>query len=174
MQNDLTHFASCKSLSEEMEGCEFSTCVLHTDMLISEFDRRFDDFGQLRSQLDLFNNPLAVNIEEHDPSLMQLELCELHTDPNFTGNIERGVDFWKLLPVEKYPLLRDFGLKICSMFGSTYVCESTFSNMKHIKSKERNRLTDENLSHLLRVSSSEIDVDFTALAALGAHPQVSH
>jgi len=49
------------------------------------------------------------------------------------------------------------------MFGITYICECTFSNMKHIKLKHRNRLTDETLSHLLRVSSSEIEVDFAAL-----------
>jgi hypothetical protein len=42
------------------------------------------------------------------------------------------------------------------MFGTTYICECTFSNLKHIKSKERNRLTDETLGHLLRVSTIEI------------------
>uniref|UniRef100_A0A672MHT6 DUF4371 domain-containing protein n=1 Tax=Sinocyclocheilus grahami TaxID=75366 RepID=A0A672MHT6_SINGR len=32
------------------------------------------------------------------------------------------------------------------MLCSTYICESSFSTMKHIKSKERNRLTDDTIS----------------------------
>ena len=82
--------------------------------------------------------------------------------------------FGKPLPVEKYPILRDFALKMLSMFGTTYICECTFSNLKHIKSKERNRLTDETLGHLLRVSTTDIEVDFTKLSIENPHPQVSH
>ncbi|XP_022172085.1 general transcription factor II-I repeat domain-containing protein 2-like [Myzus persicae] len=116
---------------------------------------------------------MAVEIEKQDPSL-QLELCELQTDP-FLSAKEIDVSFWKTLPVEKYPILRDFALKMLSMFGTTYIlCECTFSNLKHIKSKERNRLTDETLGHLLRVSTTEIEVDFTKLSIEKPHPQVSH
>lgn len=65
----------------------------------------------------------------------------------------------KTLPVEKYPFLRDFALKMLSVFEITYICEYTLSNMKHIQ-KERNRLTDETLEYLLRVSTTEIEVYF--------------
>ncbi|XP_060878224.1 general transcription factor II-I repeat domain-containing protein 2-like [Metopolophium dirhodum] len=115
---------------------------------------------------------MSVEIEKQDPSL-QLELCELQTDP-FSSAKEIDVSFWKALPVEKYPILRDFASKMLSMFGTTYICECTFSNMKHIKSKERYRLTDETLGHLLRVSTTEIEVDFTKLSIEKPHPQVSH
>ncbi|KAL4104943.1 hypothetical protein QTP88_020219 [Uroleucon formosanum] len=71
-------------------------------------------------------------------------------------------------------LKKDFALKMLSMFGTTYICECTFSNLKHIKSKERNRLRDETLGHLLRVSTTEIEVDFTKLSIEKPHPQVSH
>ncbi|KAF0771046.1 Uncharacterized protein FWK35_00009294 [Aphis craccivora] len=47
---------------------------------------------------------------------------------------------------------------------TTFLCQCTFSNLKHIKSKERNRLTDETLGHILRVSTTEIQVDFTELS----------
>lgn len=46
--------------------------------------------------------------------------------------------------------------------------------MKYIKSKERNRLTDEMLSYLLRVPTSEIEVDFVALSSPVTNPQNSH
>ena len=38
------------------------------------------------------------------------------------------------------------------MFGKTYVCESTFSTMKEVKSKNRNRMTDETLDDSLRLA----------------------
>lgn len=63
----------------------------------------------------------------------------------------------------KYPVLKDFSLKILSLFGSTYVCESTFSLMKTIKSKERNRMLDGTLKTLLRSATTSIQPDFQAL-----------
>ncbi|XP_025412100.1 general transcription factor II-I repeat domain-containing protein 2-like [Sipha flava] len=132
----------------------FEHCITHIDELIVEFKRRFEEIELMRPQINLFNNPMSVEIGKQDLSL-QLELCELQTDP-FLSAKEIDVSFWKTLPVEKYPILRDFALKMFSMFGTTYICECTFSNLKHIKSKERNRLTDETLGHLLRVSTIEI------------------
>ena len=35
----------------------------------------------------------------------------------------------------------------------------TFSTMKHIKSKERNRLTDDTLFHLKQIGCTKIDID---------------
>jgi len=60
------------------------------------------------------------------------------------------------------------------MFETTYIRECTFLNMKHIKSKYRNRLTNETLSHLLRVSSSKIEVDFDTMSLEAVHAQNSH
>jgi len=40
------------------------------------------------------------------------------------------------------------------MFGNTYACESTFSTMKQIKSKNRSRLADETLDDSLRLAST--------------------
>lgn len=69
------------------------------------------------------------------------------------------MDFWKLVPIKKYPILRDNMLRVYSMFGSTYLCESTFSIMNHVKSKNRNRLTDENLQSLLRISTTNMPIE---------------
>jgi len=32
--------------------------------------------------------------------------------------------FWKLVRKNRYPQVKEFALKMYSMFGSTYVCES--------------------------------------------------
>uniref|UniRef100_A0AAZ1X778 Peptidase M14 domain-containing protein n=1 Tax=Oreochromis aureus TaxID=47969 RepID=A0AAZ1X778_OREAU len=53
--------------------------------------------------------------------------------------------------MEKYPNVKRAALKILSMFGSTYVCESVFSTLKHVKSKHRSVLTDTHVKELLRV-----------------------
>ena len=52
---------------------------------------------------------------------------------------------------------------LCFIFGSTYICESTFSLMKIVKSMERNRLTDDNLHYSLRLTTTEIDIDIDKL-----------
>jgi hypothetical protein len=60
------------------------------------------------------------------------------------------------------------------MFGSTYLCESTFSNMKFIKSHYRCSLTDESLQHFLRLGTTNITVDIPALVKESDNLQCSH
>ena len=52
---------------------------------------------------------------------------------------------------------------MCSMFGSTYICESIFSCMKRLKSDERNRMSDETLDARLRLSTSEIEANIDTI-----------
>lgn len=93
----------------------------------------------------------------------RIELCDLQADPFLIGLTESGLEFFKLLSEITYPKLKDFGLKLCSMFGSTYHCESAFSVMKHIKSKNRASMTDAALSHLIRIATSETSVNISTL-----------
>jgi hypothetical protein len=41
-------------------------------------------------------------------------------------------------------------LRIISMFSSTYLCESTFSNMSFIRSRHRSSVTDDSLLNLFK------------------------
>uniref|UniRef100_A0A3B4ZMJ5 HAT C-terminal dimerisation domain-containing protein n=1 Tax=Stegastes partitus TaxID=144197 RepID=A0A3B4ZMJ5_9TELE len=101
--------------------------------------------------------------------------CEVQLDPFFQlQKSEKGISFWRLLPESHFPLLRDFSLSMASMFGSTYICESSFSTMKHIKSKERNRLTDETLFQLMQIGSTKTDIDIQNIVQQQGRPQVSH
>ena len=47
--------------------------------------------------------------------------------------LETAESFWKLVSKVEFPKLKDFALKMYSMFGNIYVCES--STMKQVKSK---------------------------------------
>jgi len=50
-------------------------------------------------------------------------------------------------------------IKMHSMFGSTYVCESTFSTIKQAESKNRNRMADKTLVDSLRIATIDIGID---------------
>jgi hypothetical protein len=60
------------------------------------------------------------------------------------------------------------------MFGSTYLCERTFSNMTFIKPRYRCSLTDESLQHVLRLGTTNITVDIVVLVKESDNPQCSH
>ncbi|XP_074032206.1 general transcription factor II-I repeat domain-containing protein 2B-like [Leptinotarsa decemlineata] len=149
-KNNLTHFPSCLQIAEE-----------------------FNEIESLKSSVLLYNNPLGATIDDQPPNL-QLELCDLQADMYLITKQEKGPEFFKLLPKEKFPKLRDFGLKMTSMFGSTYTCESAFSSMKYIKNKNRSNLTDFSLLHLMRLSTTELEVDISSLVDEADRPQSSH
>lgn len=49
------------------------------------------------------------------------------------------------------------------MFGSTYICESSFSILKLIQNKNRNRLTDDHVENLLRIKCCPYDINIDEL-----------
>lgn len=100
----------------------FDKCIEHIELLISDFDRRFQDFEKLRPEMELFNNPMKCTMESQ-PAQLQLELCELQCDSSLNNTEATGVEFWRLLSQERYPLLRIWALKLCS---STYICMLPF------------------------------------------------
>ena len=52
-----------------------------------------------------------------------------------------------------------------NLFGSTYICEQTFSLMKLNKNKQCSLLTDEHLEDILNISSSSIVFSYNVLVA---------
>lgn len=163
--NNLHFFPSCQILFEEHgKKCDFKKHFLLIESLISQFNTRFIDFETLRPDLILFENPLTVQIEEQSLELQE-ELCDLQCDISLKTRQEKGIEFFKILDVSRYPRLRNFGLRIFSMFGSTYLCECSFSKMKIIKTEKRSCLNDASLSSLMRISSSTIPVDISSLVS---------
>uniref|UniRef100_A0A0E9UX64 HAT C-terminal dimerisation domain-containing protein n=5 Tax=Euteleostomi TaxID=117571 RepID=A0A0E9UX64_ANGAN len=60
------------------------------------------------------------------------------------------------------------------LFGSTYVCEQTFSVMKINKAHHRSKLTDQHLRSVLRIATTKLTPDFDALAKKGDQQHCSH
>ncbi|KYN03211.1 General transcription factor II-I repeat domain-containing protein 2A, partial [Cyphomyrmex costatus] len=172
--NDLHFYPSCQVLfTEYSTNCNFKKFINLIDLLISQFDTRFTDFESLRKDLILFENPLTVKIEDQDLQFQE-ELCDLQNDLSLKTRPERGVEFFKFLNILNYPNLKDFALRIFSIFGSTYLCECSFSKMKNIKTDKHSSLSDTSLSSLMRTSSSNIPVDLSSLVESCKRPRRSN
>ena len=153
---------------------ECSRFVEDIQALSCEFENRFKDFDRLKPNLHLYNNPMDVNVETQLPEL-QLELCELQCNQFLLSRKNETQEcFWKLVSKDRFPKLKNFALKMHSMFGSTYMCESTFSTMKQIKSKNRNRMIDETLEDSLRLATTNFGIDVETIVSEKLRPQASH
>jgi len=64
--------------------------------------------------------------------------------------LKTAESFWKLVSKERFLKLKNFTLK-CTQFGNT-LYEDTFSTMKQVKSKNRNRMADERLDDSLQIA----------------------
>ena len=81
------------------EGTKIDFCAFSAKIgeATDKFNRRFADFDLLKTKLELFNNPMEVDIESQ-ASCFQLELCELQADPfQLSKKNERYDVFWKLV-----------------------------------------------------------------------------
>ena len=61
-----------------------------------------------------------------------------------------------------------------TLFGSTYVCEQTFSVMNANKALHRSKLTDQHLRSILRIATTKLTPDLDALAKMGDQQHCSH
>ena len=143
--------------------------------LHGEFSRRFSDFEKIEPSLQLVSCPLSQD-PDTAPEELQLELIDLQSDAVLKEkfNSVKLNDFYASLNKATFPNLRNAAQKMLTLFGSTYVCEQTFSVMNANKSCHRSRLTDQHLSSILRIATTKITPDLDALAKLGDQQHCSH
>ena len=122
-------------------------------------EKRFQKNYEETTDFKLFIDPFTVAIKDVAPEF-QLELINLQTSViEKRRHNNEDIDFYRGLDNSKFPKIVDNAQKIASLFGSTYICESTFSFMKLTKSRLRSRLTDEHLRDILRTATSSIGAD---------------
>lgn len=147
------NFPYLKKLKEQFPDKKFDYSEQVQRLLIS-FEKRFIDFELQKVKLKLFGDPFSVPVEEA-PEHVQMELIDLQTSDLFKSrflNLDI-LEFYKTLPADFFHLKNN--ASICAtMFGSTYICEQTFSLMNLNKSKLRNKLTDQHLQSVLKVSTT--------------------
>ena len=156
----------------------------------SEFERRSTDFASIEPVASYLCYPFSASIDVGDiaakvKSLFDLESSALEDEIlTLQNNIEikarstsaqpgEHAVFWNLLVEEKYPNLRRCSLNLTALFGSTYLCESAFSHIKIIKSKNRSTMTDDHLAACLRLATISYTPDYEKPAS-SSQCQVSH
>ncbi|KAJ0069275.1 hypothetical protein NL108_003199 [Boleophthalmus pectinirostris] len=139
--------------------------------LMIEFNQRFQDFSVIDKQIKLFSTPFLVDAEEVEESL-QSELIEMQCDDSLKSQHQllSLPDFYQSLDNVKFPLMRRHAKRMMSLFGSTYICEQTFSLLNQNKNRLRTRITDSHLCEVLRVSTTKFSPDISAiLQSKGQH-----
>lgn len=172
----LTHFPNLENVSQNLtDKTAFhpEQFCAHLNKLTSEFDRRFVEVQDMGQVVGFVSNPfLSIDIEQLSvkmqevftlPTGVDMEIIEIQSDIELKARA-RDQDFWSLVSREKYPLIVSCALKLKAYFGSTYLCEMAFSQMKIIKSKYRTRMTDAHLTDCLRLAITNYQPDFKRLA----------
>ena len=137
---------------------------------VSKQKYRFQDFKCIMIVAQFVNYPsVEIDAEEfstcvvkhfgENQAAVEIEVVDFQNDLSLrtlstTGNI------WPLVPKEKYPNVIRVALRMKAMFSSTYLCEASFSSMKFIKNKYRNRLTDEHLDNCIRMATTTYSPNF--------------
>lgn len=104
---------------------------------------------------------------EEEPADVQFELIDLQesSEARAAYRDKNLIEFYKGLSTSTFPALRQHAVRMASLFGSTYICEKTFSTMAINKSKLRSRLTDDHLHAVLRIATTEMDPDIRGIVA---------
>uniref|UniRef100_A0A3B3HZV5 Uncharacterized protein n=1 Tax=Oryzias latipes TaxID=8090 RepID=A0A3B3HZV5_ORYLA len=148
-----------------------------------EFEDRFCDFEQLEPCVSFVTNPfMQVDVTSTAEQLsalftlnagdVEMEILTLQNDLLLKAH-QSAPNFWCLVDQEKYSGVCTAAMKIACFFGSTYLCESAFSNMNFIKNKHRTCLTDAHLQDSLRIAVSNYSPDYNALVS-SMQCQTSH
>ena len=140
-----------------------------------EFQRRFCDFQSHEAEFRSFSNPFHCN-PESAPTNMQLELIELQESSDLKSSFQDLTldKFYSSVPASTYPALLTHASKMASLFGSTYICEKTFSTLNFNKSKWRTALTDEHLQAVLQISTTKYTPRYKKLIGEKSQLHTSH
>lgn len=125
--------------------------------------------------MHMISSPFTCSVD-NAPSDVQLELIDLQSDTLLTEHFKSVslLDFSSFFKEENFPHMRRHAQKMLVLFGATYICEQTFSVMKFNKSRYRSALTDDHLSAVLRICTSDIQPDFSALVQAQHRLDFSH
>ncbi|XP_067943097.1 general transcription factor II-I repeat domain-containing protein 2B-like [Watersipora subatra] len=173
LNKSFTHFPTLATLKEAcVKVKKYSESL---DALHEEFCRRFSDFEKIDKSLQLVACPLSQD-PETAPEELQLKLIDLQSDPVLKEkfNSLKLNDFYASFNEAAFPNLRRTAQKMLALFGSTYVCEQTFSIMNINKASHRSQLTDQHLRSILRIATTKLTPDFDALAKKGDQQHCSH
>ncbi|KAI6648614.1 Protein ZBED8 isoform X1 [Oopsacas minuta] len=152
------------SASLQNEMCE------HLDTLQNSFTGYFSS-GDLKVETWICN-PFSTDVNSIDDSdLAKDDIIDLSTKEMLHCEFDSKSlgEFWCSL-TQAYPRLAKRAMKALIPFATSYLCESGFSGLVNIKTKNRNRL---DVQHDMRIALSNIIPEFHLLIE-GKQQQSSH
>jgi len=154
-----THFSRCDKYRQEA-ATPFPN-LFAQDVILAlkqQFKERFSDLDAYSSEIRLFENPFDSVIGDL-PSELQMEVIDLQSNDILKDKYKEGnlTEFYKCLPSDQFVYLRKFACEFISVYGTTYLCEKTFSKMKYIKSCYRSQLSNEHLNALLVIGTTHFE-----------------
>ena len=123
--------------------------------MLQFFKQRFQIFGQLEMDFQVFCSPLAINLYGLHVDL-QLETTDLQCDSDLKTKLALGsMDIFYQYLSSGYRRVIGLAAKVLCMFGTTYLCEQVFYVMNINKTKLRSRLTHAHLNDSLKVAAAQ-------------------
>lgn len=172
---NFAHFPNLKEVKDQVEAFNCQAYVEALTRLADDFNARFEDFQAHECDFKIMANPFDADVE-NSPEHLQMELIDLQTSEDYQSLYRKSgsvFDFYKQLSGDLFPEVRKHALRFLSLFGSSYICEQTFSLMNITKSKLRTRLTDDNLEAVLRLATTNLAPNIEKLVA-NRQCQTSH
>ena len=139
--------------------------------LLTEFDRRFQEFSVIENKIKLFSTPFLMDAQE-----VQRELIAMQCDSSLRNqhHLLSLSDFYRNLERTRFPLMIRNAKQMMSLFGSTYICEQTFSLLTLNKNKLRSKMTDNHLCDVLRLATTKLTPDLPAIMRAKVQHHCSH
>ncbi|XP_064078485.1 general transcription factor II-I repeat domain-containing protein 2A-like [Macrobrachium nipponense] len=143
--------------------------------LLEAFESRFEDLKKEVNDLKLFSNPFSVSPDEVEFEA-QIELIDLQNNDSLRTKYNEGdlLNFYNCLAKDQFPYLRNKAAIYASLFGSTYICEQTFSLLNQTKSNICSRLSDQNLHSVLRLATTNFHPNIKKKLVHESQCQKSH
>lgn len=69
-------------------------------------------------------------------------------------------EFYRQLPSNQFPLIRDLAMRIFVTFPSSYDCEQAYSVLNHMKNAHSTSITNTHLTNRMCVNQSSYGFDF--------------
>ncbi|XP_056147399.1 zinc finger BED domain-containing protein 5-like [Lampris incognitus] len=146
-KGDVSNFPQLNSwiadMKQNMKQNILKTVKMHLAKLSAEFQSYFPDIEDMCNRHDWIRRPFMPSSMDTAPEQFHESLIDLSSDSGFRLKFSETslTQFWCCVEKE-YPELAKEALYQLEPFGSTYLCEVTFSALTHIKTKQRNRLQE--------------------------------
>ena len=188
------YFKNLKNLSS-MHPVNTSDLQLYMQELKSEFSIRFQDFQHMGPVFSFLIRPDTFKYSDLDTTLfewmeteeLEMQLIDFQASTLWSAKFKDLREIlesskndhatsilrsWASLP-DKFNCMKKVAFALLSAYGSTYQCEQIFSQMKHILSPNRSRLTTDHSEGCVKLKVSKYSPEISTLVK-GKQGQGSH